>query len=640
MIKDLSRTRKKRARRRMQGRLVLKKPILGVIGFVLFLGLFLFLFLFAFLPARDLLSSIRQVQAHQKTIKDSILLNNLGDTKEELDAVEKDLVEVEGNLQRLSWFRFVPVARGYFKDGERVLSASFRAVAVGKKTIEAVAPVANRLGFKTSEDQEIVHLSMDEKIANAIEVMPTLADNLENIESDLLVIQEEVAGINANRYPRFIFVEGHSVQDLIKTTQTHTNQLDELYPKIQGTLRILPSVFGSPTPKRYAVIFQNDKELRPTGGFWTAYALVTMNQGKMTDLDSGDMYFVDYRIADKTPAPAVYKRFLKVDHWFIRDANLSPDYKVASQKFLDFWNQAQRGSSAEAIRLNREVGVLPDVDGVIAVDTEMVAGFLGVLGEITVNGNVYDHDNVILELEKEATVVRREQPGRKALIGQLMDAMFDKVFLMPENEWDDMIVSIIQQADRKHLLVYFEDERLQEWAENINWAGHVKDYEGDYLQVNEANFGGAKANLFVTRKVTQEVEKEDGRWLKTVTIDFENPEPADGWLNAPYRSYIRLLVPQGAELISVEGGKEEVPQESFVDEELGKQVFAAFNITEPEGSSRLVFEYYLPQGMLSQDNYRILIQKQPGKEAPEYELTVGKKTESFLLSTDKELEFD
>ncbi|MEA2020183.1 MAG: DUF4012 domain-containing protein [Patescibacteria group bacterium] len=637
MIKDLSQIRKRKAKKREQGRLILKKSLLGLFGLFLVLGLISFKFVYV--PAKDVFSSVRKVQAHQKPLKDAFLLQDLVKAKEELNAIEQDLVEVEKKAQRLSWLRFVPIARGYYLDGQRVIKSSFYALSAGREVMDAIEPVVGNLGLKTEENREVVELSMEDRIASTVRVLPNLADDLEGVEPELESIQEELSGLNTARYPGFLYIEGQSVRELVKQAKNYSEEFYLAFPKVQETLRVLPAVFGLSTPRRYAVIFQNDKEIRPTGGFWTAYALVTMSQGKMTDLRSGDMYFVDYRIDNKTPAPAVYQRFLKVDHWFIRDSNLSPDFKIASQKFFDFWAQAQVGVSEQAQFVNQMLGPLPSVDGVIALDTELVVEFLDVLGEVTVNGKTYDSSNVVLELEKEANIVRKEQEGRKALIGELMNAMFDKAFEAPENEWDDLVITIVSQANKKHLLLYFKDVNSQQWAEDMNWAGRIRDYDGDYLQLNEANFGGAKANLYVTRKVTQEIQKKNGKWFKTVTVDFENPEPYDGWLNGPYRSYVRLLVPEGAELVSIEGGKEAVPQESFFDEEIGKHVFATFNVTDPLDTSQLIFQYYLPESLLEKENYRVLIQKQPGKNSPEYKMVVGGKTRELLLTGDRELEF-
>ena len=40
--------------------------------------------------------------------------------------------------------------------------------------------------------------------------------------------------------------------------------------------------------------------------------------------------------------------------------------------------------------------------------------------------------------------------------------------------------------------------------EALNAPGRILPFNGDYLHINEANFGGAKSNMFVTEAVTQD----------------------------------------------------------------------------------------------------------------------------------------
>ena len=630
--------------------------IVGLLLLVVFGAVGLVGYLFVYQPALAVLPSVQKLPTRVTPLKDAVLLQDLVQAETELQVIDQDLTEVGDSLSELSWLKAVPLAGNYFKDAEHVLQVAHRGVAVGQKVIGVITPVADALGFAT-ETTEAVQMGMEERIAGVIKVMPEVAAGLESLDPEIAAIKSEIAAIDPARYPESLSFKGHNVRELLIQAQSYTDQIDELLPKIKRSLETIPGVLGYPTARNYAIIFQNDKEIRPTGGFWTAYALAKINKGKMTDLTSEDMYFVDYRIplASKPVAPAVYQRFLKIDHWCIRDANLSPDYKTAALKFLDFWRQA---------------GMTP-VDGVLAVDTEFVRDLLELVGPVEVSGykQKFTHENVVLELEMQA-LKNKEQPGRKALVGQLMDEMMEKVLATPKNKYDDLIALVLKLTDEKHFLMYFKDAAEQGWAEDMNWAGRIQEFEGDYLQVNEANFAGAKANLYVTRVVKQVVSYSDschselvsesdkssrgilkqvqdddkgvqddgGCWVKEVTIDFENPQAYDGLLNGPYRCYVRLLVPKGSELISVEGGQEAVPQESYFDDVLGKQVFAAFNITKTKDKSQLVFKYKLPESVVVDGEYRLLIQKQPGHDAPKYEVTVNGEMEKFELGKDRKME--
>jgi len=596
-------------------------PIFSALALVSLSGYFLIL-----VPVRGVLASAKKLPAHSKPLKDALLLQDLPAARAELESVSADVAEIQQKLNRLSWLRFVPFARSYFLDAQHLVSAADHGAAAGKEALDALVPVAGVLGLKTDEG-EATPMSPEDQVAAILKAAPQLSQALDRVTPDLLAAKADLTAINPRRYPQVLKVNGYSVQEALTEARSYAQEMDKLLPKVKETLTVLPGIMGEPRARTYVVIFQNDKEIRPTGGFWTAYALVKIASGKVIDISSEDMYFVDYRIPRKTPAPAVYQRFLKIDHWFIRDANLSPDYAVSAQKFLSFWKQA--GS--------------PPVDGVLALDTYMVRDLLDLLGEVKVSGYPapFTSKNVVLELEKQATLVKKEQAGRKALVGQLMDKMLEKVFQLPKTKYDDLIVAVIRLANEKHLLFYFPETKYQTWAENLNWAGRVRESDGDYLFVDEANFAGAKANLYVKRQVTQRISRDaNGRWVKEVIVDFENPEPYDGWLNGPYRCYVRLLVPRGSELLSIEGSQEAVPRQSFLDEAVGKQVFAAFNVTKPLGKSRLTFKYRLPEGLITGNTYPLLVQKQPGLDHPQYRISLGKKSLEFELTGDRKLEIN
>jgi hypothetical protein len=106
-------------------------------------------------------------------------------------------------------------------------------------------------------------------------------------------------------------------------------------------------------------------------------------------------------------------------------------------------------------------------------------------------------------------------------------------------------------------------------------------FDGDYFNINEANFGGAKSNMFVSEAVTQDYNvAADGTVTKTVTVDYKNPyapsdcnlERGNLCLNAVLRDWFRIYVPKGSQLVSSQGS--EVKMTSY--EDLGKTVFEGF----------------------------------------------------------------
>jgi len=118
---------------------------------------------------------------------------------------------------------------------------------------------------------------------------------------------------------------------------------------------------------------------------------------------------------------------------------------------------------------------------------------------------------------------------------------------------------MLSEMNQKHVLFYMNDVNAQAGFDGLNAAGRVMPFAGDYFNINEANFGGAKSNMFVSEAVTQDYNlQSDGSIVKTVTVDYKNPYPPSDCnlergnlcLNAVLRDWVRIYVPQGSQLIS------------------------------------------------------------------------------------------
>ena len=85
----------------------------------------------------------------------------------------------------------------------------------------------------------------------------------------------------------------------------------ELVVNGKPLLKIAPYLLGSEESRTYLILFQNDKELRPTGGFLTAYSIAKVEKGKFEPVLSSDIYSLDdaYYPTEKAPEPIV--KYLK-----------------------------------------------------------------------------------------------------------------------------------------------------------------------------------------------------------------------------------------------------------------------------------------------------------------------------------------
>ena len=123
------------------------------------------------------------------------------------------------------------------------------------------------------------------------------------------------------------------------------------------------------------VLFQNDKELRPTGGFLTAYSIAKVDKGRFTPVLSDDIYNLDSKYTPTVAAPEPFYKYLKGPYvisrkYKLRDMNWSPDFSESMSLFV---KEAEKAG-------------IKKIDGVIAVDTQFLVNLLDVLGTIGVPG--------------------------------------------------------------------------------------------------------------------------------------------------------------------------------------------------------------------------------------------------------------
>jgi hypothetical protein len=522
----------------------------------------------------------------------------------------------------------VPILGSYYKDAEHSLTAGVYAMEAGELIADSILPFGDILGLKGVES----NLKAEKKVEVLVtKVFPTLSQQTEELENIVAKIDAELDEVNARRYPENLTIRGVNVHKTLVEAQDAVDKSQEYLPILKNAAEALPNVLGYKKEKTYLLWFQNDKELRPTGGFLTAYGIAKVKNGKLLDVTSDDIYSLDKRFIPFETPPKPLQKYLLMGIYPIRDSNMSPDFKVSSQKFISFYEKIPN---------------MPKIDGIVAIDTELVRKFMEITGTITVEKynetfSAEDHPDykipdVVYKLELYAEKILRGKSYRKGLIGDLMDKMLDKLFNSHPKKFPVIFETFMASAESKNILFYFNGDKAQELAEQLNYAGRIKDYNGDYLHINNANFGGLKSNLYIKARVEQDIViAEDGVVNKKVTIAFRNIEKADGWLNSVYRNFMRLYVPKGSKLI-----KREVHADFAETEEFGKRVWESFSLTQPLGSSETSFTYQLPFKVNKGDNYKLLIQKQPGTTDPHMIIRVnGKKLFEFDIKKDTELEF-
>jgi len=414
------------------------------------------------------------------------------------------------------------------------------------------------------------------------------------------------------------------------------------------------SILGHQSAKKYLLIFQNNAEIRPTGGFIGTYGVVDLDQGEIENLFVDGIFNADGQLQEKIIPPRPIQKISTA--WSMHDSNWFADFPTSAQKLM--WFYEKTGG--------------PTVDGVISFTPTLIERLLNLIGPIEMPeyGVTLNADNFfeITEYKVEADYDKTlNQP--KKILADFTPKFIEK--LSTEIGANNMeILRIINEAFKeKHILVYFSDPELEQFAVSQGWAGEILGADKDYFSVVNTNINGFKTDRVMEQKIKYWSEiQEDGSIVDTleITRHHQGGDAQFEWFNKVNADYLRVYLPPGSQLISVSGQTKEeykppidyqasgfktdsdVADEiasmqkdtssgTDIFEETGKTVFGNWVYTSPGETTVLTYKYRLPFRLdLSAKNasFSLLAQKQSGSTASNFEAKIilpsGWKVDSSL----------
>ena len=386
-------------------------------------------------------------------------------------------------------------------------------------------------------------------------------------------------------------------------------------------------VAGLPFSSRsYLVVFQNNNELRPTGGFISAYGVLKFKNAVLTGLEIKDVYALEENTEFIEP-PYPMKELLNSPYYkgyAFRDANWSPDFAVASEELISFY---QRHFPQERI------------DGVIAVNFSILESLLEILKTVQVGDLVFRRENLFSLLEHSVTDIDKHNlqdlQERKDVLRVLFKKIIRQVvYNVPY--YHNFFLLLEQGLKEKNILVYFKNVSLEREINLRHFGGVLpKPGQRDFLAVSEANLGGMKSNRYILREVDYQVEIKDsagqvGKYGAEgkLTLRFSHRGDYNEPLSYTFKGYVRTLLPLGVKFL-------ETPVGTHLQEELGYQSVGNIINLEPQQTKELVYRFVLSPEIFSRPNfYRLYLVKQPGTALDFYRVTVRTPIDFLISSQD------
>lgn len=578
-----------------------KKSILIRIGvglLAIVLALLIASYFFLFVPFQKVQKRMVTLKTKASEMKQIFTQNDIDLIATKTAELRKEFDGLQQDSKSLKSFTFIPYVRDYFSG----LEAGDHLLKAGSEAIVAIEPFADLIGFKKGKSS-FFDKTAEERLETAVLTLDKLMSKIDPISAEFAAAKKNIDSIDPARYPATLGKT--AVREQIINAKDQFDGIYRLIVNAQPFLKRLPIIMGKNDRQRYLVIFQNDKERRATGGFWTGTTEISVEKGKLEFSKVTNIYDIDANIP---PAPApdpILKYFKGVSVLNLRDSNLSPDL-VESVKMFE--------------KLYAHYGDRAQYDGIFFIDTKILVDMLEIFGDTPAGGITFsaktdprcDCPQAIYELSDNiGRPVGYLKTERKAILSSLLrELMFKAIGFSPSRYWGRLVQTMLVNMDEKHFMMYFTDPDTQAAIEKMGWAGRIVDSgSNDYIHINTVNFGGQKSNLFVKENVDF---TSDGA-KHTVKMTFKNPYPMSDCnlesgglcLNAPLRDWIRFYVPKGSKLTKFSGSR----TETVTYDELGKTVFEGFLIVEPLGKAEVTVEYSTPSAV---DIKKLLIQKQPG----------------------------
>jgi hypothetical protein len=209
--------------------------------------------------------------------------------------------------------------------------------------------------------------------------------------------------------------------------------------------RLLPGILGAGGPRNYLVLFQNNAEIRATGGMPGAYIVVHADAGAVTITDQGtaasDIKTFDPPVqelaADQmalyTDRPAV----------FPADVNLTPDFPTAADLMRTMYRKRS--------------GVT--VDGVLATDPVALSYLLRATGPVPMpEGEPLTADNAVRLLLSEAYAKYPDPVDQDAYFAKAARATFEAL-IKGQGDAKGMIAGLARAAGERRLLMWSADDK-------------------------------------------------------------------------------------------------------------------------------------------------------------------------------------
>ncbi len=568
----------------------------------LILGVFLILF-GIFFPILSLAYSSLSIRMHVVSSKEALAKGDFNRTFYEIDLAKQNVSEVQNLLNSLSIAKRIYFFKNPLESGEKILN-------LAKEGIEGIDHSALGLEALYQSTKVISGEASGESGDFFDKAQVELSAGSSKLSKAALALNDKSL---VGMFPDLIRVR---LEDLSLSLNSYSSLVEQA--KIASFL--MPQITGVGGRKVYLILFQNNMELRPAGGFIGSYARLEFENGKIKNIKVDDIYNLDGNLKEHIEPPPEIKQDLGQKDWLLRDSNFEPDFPTSARQAEFFYNK----EASERVH------------GVVAMDLTAAAKLIDAVGGLNLpdyNENV-TKDNLFKNAIKHSEIdFFPGSSSKRNYLYSLQSALFNKIFFTSNQNWPKVVSSIAEALNEKHMLIYFQDPQVFSYVASQNWAGILpresEQREGetnDLLAVVEANLGANKSNYYLERNLSlNTVIGKENEIIHNLEITYKNNSPSNAFPAGTYKNRLRIYLPAGTKLNRATLNGIDYTGELNPLGDYGRTYYSLLVEVSPKQQVVLDFDYTLLKSLSFKDGlskYRLDIIKQAGTGEDPFEWTL------------------
>lgn len=327
-----------------------------------------------------------------------------------------------------------------------------------------------------------------------------------------------------------------STQSILYKLKGYSLQYASTVDELARVYDLIPYLLGYKDKRSYFIMVQNETEIRATGGWFTSYATLNVENGQVEKLHVNDVYNFDGSITG-VPAPLDLQRALGV-----KTMKLS----------LSNWDPAMDVTAKQVTQLLSQSGKANQNDLTIAMTFQVVKDLLNVVGGVQLDGlgevnasNLYDR---VGQLHSDFVPGSQE---KTSALSAFLPALVDKMAAAPLAQ-KQAIMQVFAKAIAQHSVMIYSD--------NSEVRTRILDYFSTYrtvkakdnpLFVVDWNWGGNKANRYIKRSMDVLLDEESRK--ATLSMTYTNDSKTDGYPEGKYVNMQRIYYPKEFTYLSATG---------------------------------------------------------------------------------------